>query len=242
MERESYSGRAGRVLETGDIERLVDTVLSPAMKYCEPVDIGTGRPLYYKNDEIKLREDGLRYRHEFYATANQADSSPHYSVNQQAIDEIAFDALDPDQQNIVIAQFQREYQSAGGLLSGLATNLTWQALFDPAKHPAILLATVSTKSFIFTNDRSLKSLYAERQLKWNNSAFLLDRYILDARSGGAPDTRSLDDWLPEDVDTLYASGQDMCTVTTKDMNDVVGILEDMGLVSYDDRYKYVNGI
>jgi hypothetical protein len=242
MERESYSGRVGRALEVGDIERLESTVLLPAVKHCEPVDIGTGNLLYYKNDEINLREDGLRYRHEFYATTNKADSTPHYSINQQVFDEISFDRLDPDQQNIVIAQFQREYESEGGLLTSLATNLTWQALFNPEKHSSVLLTTISTKSFIFTNNQSLKSLYTERQLKWNNSVTLLDRYVLDAQSSDASVKEIADDWLPMDIETLYRSGVDICTVTTKDMNDVVGILEDMGLVSYDDRYKYVSGI
>jgi hypothetical protein len=243
MERESYSGRVGRALEVGDIERLESTVLLPAVKHCELVDIGTGNSLYYKSDEITLHEDGLRYRHEFYATTNKADSMPHYSINQQVFDEISFDTLDSDQRNIVIAQFQTEYEAEGGLLTRLASNLTWQALFNPEKHPAILLTTISTKSFIFTNNQSLKSVYTERQLQWNNSATLLDRYILDARSRDVPvEEATADDWLPRDIATLHRSGEDICTVTTKDMNDIVGILEDMGLVSYDDRYKYVNGI
>lgn len=241
MERESYSGRVGRALEVIDIERLESAVLLPAVKYCEPVDIGTGNLLFYKNDEIKLREDGLRYRHEFYATTNKADNMPHYSINQQAFDEISFDALDLDHQNIVIAQFQRGYETEGGSLAGIATNPTWQALFNPESYSDISLTTISTKSFIFTNNQSLKSLYAERQLKWGNSVTVLDRYVLDARSDSF-DKAVVGDWLVSDIITLDRAGEDICTVTTKDMNDVVDILEDMGLVSYDDRYKYVSGI
>jgi hypothetical protein len=242
MERESYSGRVGRALEAGDIERLESTVLLPAVKHCEPVDIGTGNLLYYKSDENKLREDGLRYRHEFYATTNKADNMPHYSINQQAFDEISFDTLDPDQQNIVIAQFQREYEAEGGVLANLGANPTWQALFSPDKHAAVLLTTISTKSFIFTNNQSLKSLYTERQLKCDNTITLLDRYVLDAQSSDPADKAGDDDWLPADIETLHRSGVDICTVTTKDMNDVVGMLEDMGLVSYDGRSKYASGI
>ncbi|MET0979889.1 MAG: hypothetical protein ABWX90_01380 [Candidatus Saccharimonadales bacterium] len=241
MERESYSGRVGRALEVVDIERLESAVLLPAVKHCEPVDIGTGNLLFYKNDEIKLREDGLRYRHEFYATTNKADNMPHYSINQQMFDETSFDALDLDHQNIVIAQFQRGYEAEGGSLAGIATNPTWQALFNPESYSDISLTTISTKSFIFTNNQSLKSLYAERQLKWGNSVTVLDRYVLDARSDSF-DKAVVGDWLVSDIITLDRAGEDICTVTTKDMNDVVDILEDMGLVSYDDRYKYVSGI
>lgn len=241
MEREYYVGRTGRTLEASDIERLEYTVLFPAMKRCEPIDSGTSHPLYYANDEAARREDGLEYRHEFYATINKANTSSHYSIYQQAVQEKTFDQLTLDERNVVISQFQQVYENDGGQIAHLGKNMIWNGLYDPDAHAAISLSIISKKAFLFADNQALKSFSTERQMRFNGVSTPLDKYVFDAKSSGAKDD-FLELWLPEDITTLNMAGDDMCAVTTKDMDEVVNILDDMKLVSYDDRNRFVSGI
>jgi hypothetical protein len=241
MEREYYVGRTGRTLESSDVERLEYAVLLPAMKRCEPIDTGTGHPLYYANDQAVRREDGLEYRHEFYATINKANMSSHYSIYQHAVKETTFDQLTIDECDVVIAQFQRKYENDGGKISHLGENMTWNGLYNPDVHAAISLSIISTKAFLFADNQALKSFSAKRQMRFDDTIILLDKYVLDAKSGGAMD-EFLELWSPEDITTLNMSGDNMCAVTTKDMDEVVSILDDMKLVSDNDRNRFVNGI
>ncbi len=235
MEREYYHSKVGNALEARDIVRMTRTLFEPAIDRCEIDITGVGEPVYYKEDDAGFHdEDGMDYHHSFYSTVNDRTGLRQYGVYEEATQKMTLDQLTFDECNRVRLQFQQKHVAAGGQITDLSNNLMWKALYDPEIYTGITLCVASTRSFVFAGTRAVKSFAIERRLCVEGDVIILDAYHLDDEVNDAAGAFT-DQWEPEQVAMLDMAGEDVFAVTTKDREEIISILDELSLLSYNDQ-------
>lgn len=248
MEHQPYNGRVGREINASDITRLRRNVFMSATKYCQEKGAIKGRPMYHaQHEDTRPREDGLMYRHAFFATINANTNIWEYALYQDADMSMRFDQLSVDERRAAAVRYQEEYATAGGDLFGLKDDVLWKAMHDPSQFSTLSLSVLTTKEFRFTDSLASKVFNAQSRIILNNASPTitpLGKFTFDKNPNDSYATTTKP-WEDEDIDLaadLDIIQEGIYTVTTKDMDEVIGMLDDMQLISQDDVGRYVRGL
>jgi hypothetical protein len=242
-EGEYYHNRAGRLLEASDIARMEQSLFMPAMKRCAVTNSRIGNPVYYMRDEPLQQADGLEYRHSFYSTVNNDNQLMQYTIFEEATQSRTIDQDNVDECNTVRDQYQKWYAvNHGNSHEGLSTDKIWQSLYDTAPTTDIALSITSIKSFVFNADAAQKAYTISVRLVAGGEFAVLDEHNLSDRANDVPGMFKDQHWSPEEIADMDQSSRSIGSVTTKDMDDIVGILEDLNAVSFADRDRFIRGI
>lgn len=246
MERDYYNGNIGRVLEASDIAKMEQVLFLPALERCIVAEGPAINSVYYMCDEPVEREDGLEYRHSFYSTLNNVNGMMQYTIFEEAVQSITLDQLNLEERKIVQSQYFQWYIANGERgTEGINSDKTWQALYEPIMYPDITLSTVSSKTFVFNDGSARKDFSIERRVRAGSERMaVLDRDTLTDTPSNAYLTfvNDAEAWSTEEVVSLDRIYRSLNAVTTKDMADIVGYLEELGAVSSIDRDKFVREV
>lgn len=242
-EVEYRHSRAGRLLEGSDIARMEQSLFMPAIKRCSATSSRIGNPVYFMRDEPLVHADGLEYRHSFYSTINNNNQLMQYTIFEEATQSSTLDQATFDECNMVRLQFQQWYAANHeGSLAGLGAHKIWKALYDPSTHADVVLSITSIKSFVFNDSAAEKAYVSERRLMVDGEFVILDEHNLTDTANDVTDMFKDKQWSPEKIADMDQLSFSIGSVTTKDMDDIVGMLEDLNAVSFADRDRFVRGI
>jgi hypothetical protein len=243
QEGEYYHNRAGRLLEASDIARMEQSLFTPAMKRCNVTNSRIGNLVYHMRDEPLQHADGLEYRHSFYATTNNSNQLMQYTILEEATQSRIIDQDNVDEYNTVRAQYQKWYAANhDNSHQGLGADKIWQALYDTASNTDVVMSITSIKSFAFNADAAQKAYTISVRLLAGGEFAVLDEHNLTDAANDIVGMFENQQWSPEEIADIDQSSRSIGSVTTKDMDDIVGILEDLNAVSFADRDRFVRGV
>lgn len=235
--------KAGRLIEPSDIARMEQNLFLPAIKRCSATSSRIGNPVYYMRDEPLQHADGLEYRHSFYSTVNNNNQLMQYTIFEEATQSRIISQEDVDECNTVRAQYQKWYAANhDNSLEGLGADKIWQTLYDITGDIDTVLSVTSIKSFVFNADAAKKAYTISVRLVAGDEFVVLDEHNLSDRANDVIGMFDGQLWSPEEIADIDRSSRAIGSVTTKDMDDVVGMLEDMNAVSFADRDRFVRGL
>lgn len=241
MEREYYQNKLGTILDSKDILRMTRTLFRPAIDHCEIDDTKTGIRLYSKEyTDNSQDDDTIDYYYSFHAVQDKWLGIKRYNLSEEVTENMTLDQLTEDEYRQVRLQFQQQYVAAGNQITDLPSDPTWNALSVPEVFNRVTLSLALTNSFSFTGNQARKTFSAERRLRVRvgdtddtDDAYydtVLDSYHFDDKPLSL-DEQVKEDWSSEDFARLDNAGEEMLTMTSKDRDQIIGILNKLHLLT-----------
>lgn len=254
MENKSFYDQSGRSLTGVDIVHVDNTLLSPASSRCRRDHDEDSYILRKEPRKPIMIQDGVKYFPRFLSEMDTETNQWKYKVGLGVIETAQYAKLSIEERHQILMQYQRLYAHEGGDMAKLNEDEVWQRLTTPEEYGKIGVHFSSMQEYSFIEDEASRSYAINRILTVGRGerARSLGKLSLgegfghwatNAQRRGMPAMEmGVADMPVKEAVALDMSAEDYYAVTTSDLNDVVGILKMLDLVSPNDEKRFDLGL
>jgi hypothetical protein len=254
MENKSFYDQSGRSLTGIEIVHVDNTLLTPASSRCRRDHDEDGYILRKEPRKPVVIQDGVKFFPRFLSEMDTETSQWRYKVGVGVIETAPYAKLSIEERHQIRLQYQRLYAHEGGDMTKLNEDEAWRRLTTPEEYGKIGVHFSSMQEYSFVGNEASRS-YAinhiltvgrgerARSLGKLSLGEGLGHWATNAQRSEMPAIEMGLAGMPaKEAAALDMSAQDFYTVTTSDLNDVVGILRMLDLVSPNDERRFDLGL
>lgn len=244
MEYQPSYNRAGRFLTAEDISLMDRHIFMGAIVRCDEQGLCDENGVYYKNlSEPAYIIDGIEVHPRFYSEMDAHSGVSRHHVVKDCIESLTFNQLTAEERHKIRLQFQKQYVEEGGELTELSDDEEWTALNNDAAYDNVTIRYIETTDYMFADSKATRDYYIMHTLTIDDETpRILDEYSMNMVSFDNTSDSGMRGLSPEDIAVLDVMHEDVCSITTTDLSEVMQIMTSLGLVTWKEQKRFVGGV